>query len=48
MELLYHDEVKTFVKKLQKPAQAKVVRGIDLIEQYGNNLVLYPLNLRTY
>ncbi len=38
MNVLYHDEVKIFVKKLQKPTRSKVLRGIELIEQYGQNL----------
>lgn len=38
MQLVYHDEVKIFIKKLQKPTQSKVLRGIELIEQYGKNL----------
>lgn len=56
MQLLYHDDVKVFIKKLQKPAQSKVLRGIELIEQYGRNLsmphgkkitnLLYELRIR--
>jgi len=38
MQMIYHDEVKAFVKKLQKPTQSKVLRGIELLEQYGWNL----------
>lgn len=56
MQLRYHDEVKVFIKKLQKSTQSKVLRGIELIEQYGQNLsmphakkitnLLYELRIR--
>lgn len=56
MQVVYHDEVKSFVKKLQKPTRSKVLRGIELIEQYGQNLgmphakkitkLLYELRIR--
>jgi phage-related protein len=38
MQLFFHDEVKIFIKKLEKPTQSKVLRGINLIEEYGRNL----------
>ena len=38
MDLIYHDEIRTFIKTLEKSTQSKVVRGIELIEQYGQNL----------
>lgn len=38
MDLVYHDEIRTFIKTLEKSTQSKVVRGIELIEQYGQNL----------
>lgn len=40
MQVLYHDEVKAFIKKLQKPTRSKILRGIELIEQYGQDLSL--------
>ncbi len=40
MQVLYHDHVKAFIKKLQKPTQPKVLRGIELIEQYGQYLAM--------
>lgn len=56
MEVLYHEEVKVFIKKLQKPARSKVLHSIELIEQYGGNLkmphakkitnLLYELRIR--
>lgn len=38
MGIVYHDEIKAFIKTLEKSTQSKVVRGIELIEQYGQNL----------
>lgn len=38
MELLYHDEVKIFIKKLEKSSRSKVIRGAELIELYGYQL----------
>ena len=38
MQIFYHDEARTFIKILQKPTQSKVVRGIILLEHYGNSL----------
>lgn len=38
MDLVYHNEVKPFIKKLQKPTQSKVLRSIELLEQYGHDL----------
>lgn len=35
MEVLYHDEVKKFIKKLQKPTRSKILHSIELIESYG-------------
>ena len=56
MQVLYHDDVKAFVKKIQKPTQSKVLRAIELLEQYGRNLsmphakritnILYELRIR--
>jgi phage-related protein len=38
MNLFYCDEVKVFIKKLEKKTQAKIVRGINLLEQYGTDV----------
>ena len=38
MQLFYHEKVLSFIKKLQKPAQSKVLHEIELLEQYGENL----------
>ncbi len=56
MQVFYHDEVHVFIKQLQKPAQSKMLRAIELIEQYGQYLgmphvkkvtsVLYELRIR--
>ncbi len=56
MQIFYHDDVKAFVKKLQKPTQPKVLRAIELLEQYGRTLsmphtkritnILYELRIR--
>jgi phage-related protein len=40
MQVLYHDEVKYFAKTLQQAARSKLLRGIDLIEQYGHFLTM--------
>jgi len=56
MQVLYYEVVKAFVKKLQKSTQPKVLRAIELLEQYGQNLsmphakkvtnLLYELRIR--
>ncbi len=56
MKIFYHEEVKTFIKKLQKPTQSKILRSIELLEYYGQNLgmphakkatnLLYELRIR--
>src|SRR3972149_552439 len=38
MNVLYQSEVIEFIGKLEKPTQAKILRSIELIEQYGRNL----------
>jgi phage-related protein len=38
MQVFYHDEVKIFIKQLQKPTQSKTVRSIELVEHYGHFL----------
>lgn len=38
MEIVYHEKVKAFIKKLQKHTQSKVLRSIELLEQYGQDL----------
>lgn len=38
MKLLIVDEVLPFVPTLQKPTQAKILRQLDLLEQYGHHL----------
>jgi len=38
VQVLYYEVVKAFVKKLQKSTQPKVLRAIELLEQYGQNL----------
>jgi phage-related protein len=40
MEVLYHDNVKYFAKTLQQASRSKLLRGIDLIEQYGHFLMM--------
>lgn len=35
MNVVYHDEVKAFIKILEKQTQSKILRGIELIEKYG-------------
>lgn len=56
MDIFYHNEVKVFIRKLQKPTQAKVLRSFELLEQYGRGLgmphvkklttTLYELRIR--
>lgn len=38
MQVFYHDEVRDFIKSLEKPTQSKVLRGINLLEIYGRDL----------
>lgn len=38
MEVHYHDDVKVFIKQLQKPARMKLLRSIELLEEYGAHL----------
>ena len=39
MEVIFFDEeIETFLTKLEKPTTAKVLRAIDLLERFGNQL----------
>lgn len=38
MNIIYHDPVIEFLKKFKKPTSAKIVKSIDLLEQYGLTL----------
>lgn len=38
MQVFSHNEVKKFIKSLQKPTQSKMLRSIELLEQYGRML----------
>lgn len=38
MEVIFNDEVKRFIKSLQKPSEAKLSRLIVLLGKYGQDL----------
>lgn len=56
VHVVYHEEVILFIKRLQKPTQAKVLKSIELVEKYGEQLgmphvkkitpLLYELRIR--
>ncbi len=56
MILLYHEEVRLFIRTLEKSTQSKTLRGLDLLEKYGMSVglphvkkvtrMLYELRIR--
>lgn len=56
MVVEYHEEVRSFILTLERQTQSKVIRGLDLLEQYGLNVgfphvkkltkLLYELRIR--
>lgn len=38
MKMVFHGEVERFIRTLQKPTIARLLRTLDLLEKYGRNL----------